>query len=149
MKDIHPGIHGVLIWFTDGLKMNKGNGAEVFGWGRRLSSNFGQHSTVFRAEIFTIMASTLKSINKNYRNRYISTFSDCQATLRVLEASEVNSKWFGNVMIPWKKWAQHNVVELVWVLNIEESTANKMADNLAKEGSFSSFICPTPRLGLY
>jgi hypothetical protein len=52
-----PAVIG-LVWFTDGSKMEDGNGAGVYGHSleRRLSFSLGRDVTVFQAEIYAILA---------------------------------------------------------------------------------------------
>jgi hypothetical protein len=71
--EFHLDRKGGLIWYTDGSKTNKGTGAGVYGYGTRMKLSFslGKYTTVFQAEVYAIMACTLKNLDRNYKNRNI------------------------------------------------------------------------------
>ena len=53
-----PHVVEELVWFTDGSRMKDGTVAGVHGQsvGRRFSISLGRSATVFRAEIYAILA---------------------------------------------------------------------------------------------
>jgi hypothetical protein len=72
-KGFQPDRNGELIWFTDGSKTGKGTGAVVCcqGTRRKLSFSFGQHTTVFQAEVYAIKACINQNVDRGYKNMII------------------------------------------------------------------------------
>jgi hypothetical protein len=86
-KGFEPDKKGVLIWYTDGSKTNKGTGAGVYCHGTRLRHSFslGQYTTVFQAEVYAIKACAGANMDRNYKNRNIYILSDSQAEIKALD----------------------------------------------------------------
>jgi hypothetical protein len=87
-----PEVKG-LVWFTDGSKMREGTGAGVYGQSlrRRLSFSLGRYTTVFQAEIYTILACVYEIQLQNRSEKYVSICSDSQAALKELQAVRTTS----------------------------------------------------------
>ena len=77
-----------LAWYSDGSKMRKGTGAEVYGQsvGRRFSFSIGRYATVFQAEIYAILACAHEVQSQNRTERYDSISSDSLAALKAFKA---------------------------------------------------------------
>jgi len=82
-----PVVKG-LVWFTDGSKMNEGNGSGVFGQpvDRRLSFSLGRYATVSQADICPILACVYEFQSQNRPKKYVSICSDSQSALKALQA---------------------------------------------------------------
>jgi hypothetical protein len=85
--EFQPNRKGGLIWYRDNSKTNKGTRAGVYGYGirQKISFSFGQYTTVFQVELYTIKACTVEDLDWNYRNRNIYILSDIQAAIRELD----------------------------------------------------------------
>jgi hypothetical protein len=98
-----PNRKGRLIWYLDGSKTNKGNGAGVYGYGSRhkLSFSIGKYITVFRAEVSAIKVCAIGNLDRDYRNNYI--LSDSQAAIK-RQSCPCNVNWDSTVGIANGYW---------------------------------------------
>jgi hypothetical protein len=91
-----PGTSSVVkgfVWFTDGPGTTEGIGAGAGGQyvGRSLSISVGEHVTIFKAEVYAILACVYE-IQTNVRpETYVSICTDSQAALRALHAAKTLS----------------------------------------------------------
>jgi hypothetical protein len=94
-----------LIWYTDGSKTNKGTGAGVYcyGTGRKPSIIFGQYTTVFQAEVYTIKGCAFGNLNRIYKNKniYIPTVKQQS---RHLTNTRSLQNWSGTAINPSCNW---------------------------------------------
>jgi hypothetical protein len=100
-----PDRKGVLIWYTDGSKTNKGTGAGVYCYGtwQKLSFGFGQYTTVFQAEVYAIKACAVENPDRNYKNSNIYILSVKQQ-LKHLTNTRSLRNWCGTAINPSHNW---------------------------------------------
>jgi ribonuclease HI len=74
----------------------EGTGAGVCGQSanRRLSMCLGKHATVFRAEVYAILACVHDTETHNRPEKYVSIYSDSQAALKALQAAKKSLVWY-------------------------------------------------------
>ena len=74
-----PAVKG-LVWFTDGSRTAEGTGAAVYGQSvnRRLSIPLGKHATVFKSEVYAILACAQEIEAQDRPEKYVSICSDSQ-----------------------------------------------------------------------
>jgi len=86
-----PAVKG-LTWYTDGSKMREGTRAGVFrqSVGRRFSFSLGKYTTVFQAEIYSILACAHEVQSQNRLERYVSISSNSLVALKALKAAKTS-----------------------------------------------------------
>jgi ribonuclease HI len=141
---------GGLAWYTDRSKTNKGTGAGVYRWGssRGHSFSLGFHTTVFQAEIYAFKACIMENIQKGYTGRNIYILSDSQAAIKTPDSFQINSKVVWDCHQSLVKLAEHNRIQLVWVLGHMGIDGNEIADKFARQRSSHPLIGPEPALGI-
>ena len=77
------------VWYTDGSKTTSGTGRGAFEGKTGLVFILVAFSTVFQAEVLSIMVSICESIVSGYNGRTITIFTDSQAALKALESVTV------------------------------------------------------------
>jgi ribonuclease HI len=112
------------------------------------SFSLGKYTTVFQAEVNAIMACTLETLDRNYKNRNICIPSDSQTAIKALDSYQINSKLVWDCHQFLSQLAEHNRVQIIWVPGHEGIKGNEVADQLAKLGSESPFIEPEPACGI-
>jgi hypothetical protein len=112
------------------------------------SFSLGKYTTVFQAEVYTIMACTLENLDRNYRNRNIYILSDSQAAIKALDSYQINSKLVWDCHQSLIQLVEHNRVQLIWVPGHGGIEGNEVANQLAKLGSECPFIGPEPACGI-
>jgi hypothetical protein len=83
---VFPG--DALLWFTDRSRAGSGIGSGIYGIRpeRSFSFSLGKYATVFQTEIYAILQCACENIRRAYRHKWILTFSDSQAALKVLSS---------------------------------------------------------------
>jgi hypothetical protein len=122
----------------------------MYRWGLRRWQSFslGLHTTVFQAEIYTIKACIMENTEKGYTGRNIYILSDSQAAIKALDSLRINSKLVWDCHQSLVKLAEHNRIQLLWVLGHMGIDGNEIADQLARQGSSHPFTGPEPALGI-
>jgi ribonuclease HI len=148
-RGFNPTGKGGLIWYTDGSKINKGSDTGVYGYGTRQKHSFGlgKYNTVFQAEVYAIKACTAENPDRDYKNRNIYILSDSQAEIKAPDNYQINSKLVWDCHQSLVKLAEHNRVQLIWMLCHEGTEGNKTVDQLAKLGSECPLTGPEPACG--
>jgi ribonuclease HI len=90
----------------------------------------------------------MENIEKGYKSWNIYILSDSQAAIKALNNFQINSKLVWDCHQSLMRLAQHNRVQLIWVLGHMGIDGNEMADRLARQGSSRPFIGPEPALGI-
>ena len=90
----------------------------------------------------------LENTEKGYKGRNIYILSDSQAAIKALNNFQINSKLVWDCDQSLVRLAEHNRVQLIWVLGHMGIDGNEMADQLARQGSSHPFIGPYPALGI-
>jgi len=144
-----PVVKG-LVWFTDGSRTEEGTGAWVFGQSvnRRPSISLGKHTTVFRAEVYAILAWVHKVRTQDRPEKYVSICSDSQAALKALQAARTMSPLVRQCQQALNDISARHVVGLFWVPGHAGVRGNEIADELARGGSAQWFVAPEPVLGV-
>jgi len=122
----------------------------VYRWCWRGGQNFihGIHSTKFQAEICTVKACTMENIENGYTGKNIYILSNSQAAIKTLDSFQINSKLVWDCHQLLVKLAEHDRIQLVWVLGHVAIDGNEIADELAIQGSSHPLIGPEPVLGI-
>jgi ribonuclease HI len=103
---------------------------------------------VFQVEIYAIKACIMENIEKGYRGRNIYILSDSQTAIKALNNFQINSKLVWDCHQSLVRLAEHNTVQLIWVLGHMRIDGNEMANQLARQDSSRPFIGPEPALGM-
>jgi len=143
-----PEVKG-LVWYRDGSKIKEGTGAGVFGQSMRgrLSFSLGRYTTVFKAEIYAILACA-HEIQSQYRSeKPVSICSDSQAALKALQAVRT-SPLVRQCPEALNDISARHVVGLYWAPGHAGVRGNEIADVLARGGSALGFLGPRPVLGV-
>jgi len=76
----------------------------------------GLHPIKFQAEICTVKVCIMENIETCYTGKNIYILSDSQAAIKALDSFQINSKliWDCNQLLV--KLAEHDRIQLVWVL---------------------------------
>jgi len=133
-----------------GTRPIKVTGTGVYRWCWRGGQNFihGIHSTKFQAEICTVKACTMENIENGYTGKNIYILSNSQAAIKTLDSFQINSKLVWDCHQLLVKLAEHDRIQLVWVLGHVAIDGNEIADELAIQGSSHPLIGPEPVLGI-
>jgi hypothetical protein len=75
-------------------------------------------------------------------------YSDSQASLKALNSSCIRSRIVAECIDELNKVADWNSVSLHWIRGHAGTEGNEIADELAREGSATSFIGPEPVIGV-
>nr|XP_018908153.1 PREDICTED: ribonuclease H-like [Bemisia tabaci] len=138
-----------VSYFTDGSKSGDKTGAAAYGNKNcKLKASLGRSTTVNQAELYAIMMAANNAIDKGWRDKRITFFSDSQATLKAVSNFKVNSKLTMEGIQRLTRLANDNHVTLVWVRGHTGVRGNETADRLAKEASEENYIGPEPVFGL-
>jgi hypothetical protein len=89
----------------------------------------------------------MENIEKGYTGRNICILSDSQAAIKALDSYPMNSKLVWDCHQSLVKLAEHNRIQLVWVLGHMGVDRNEIADQLTRQGSSHPLIGPEPALG--
>jgi hypothetical protein len=143
-----PPVVKLLLWFTDGSKM-EGTRAGVHGQsvGRRLSLSLGRYATVFQAEVCAILVCVYEIQFQNRQEKYASICSERQAASKALKAVRTSP------LVQQCKKALNDIstrhaVEMYWVPGQAGLRGNEIADDFARGGSALKFVEPEPALGV-
>jgi ribonuclease HI len=115
----------------------------------RQSFSLGIHTTVFQAKIYAIIkACIMEGTEMDYKGRNMYVLSNNQAAIKVLYNFQINSKlvWDGHNSLV--KLAEHNRVQLIWVLGHMGIDGNETSDQLAREDSYHPFTEHQSALGI-
>ena len=144
-----PAVKG-LVWFTDGSRTAEGTRAEVYGQStdKRLSISLGIHATVFQAKAYAILACVHETETQHQPENYVSTCSDSQAALKVLQAAKTTSPLVRQCQKALNDISTWHTVGLYWVPGHAGVRGNEIADKLARDGFVQRFVGPEPFLGV-
>jgi len=111
--------------------VNEGTGAGVCrqGWRRCHSFILGLPTTIFQADIYAIKACIMENTEKGCTGSNMCILANSQAAFNACEA-------------------EHNRIELVWVLGHVGIDGSETADQLAMQVSAISLTWPEPSLGI-
>jgi hypothetical protein len=72
-----------LIWYTDGLKTDKGTGAGIHGKTPRhnICVSLGQYTTIFQAEIYAIGVCVQENLGRGHPGKHIHILNICNRSL--------------------------------------------------------------------
>ena len=139
---------GIICFYTDGSKMGTATGCGVFGPRIRETIPMGMWPTVFQAEVYAIYTCARICLKRNYRHAKIGIFSDSQAALLAITSTKCESKLVWECIASLRELtAKHNSIMLFWVPGHCGVEGNERADELARQGSSSTFVGPEPFLG--
>ena len=136
------------VWYRGGSKICSGTGGGVFGVKTGLVFSLGAFTTVFQAEVCSIMAAIPESIAKGYSGKTLTIFTDSQVAMKAPESVTVKSKFVLECLECLSELATHSSVQMVLVPGHEGILGNERADELAKKGAGNPFTGPEPILGL-
>jgi ribonuclease HI len=148
--DSNPTKKGLLIWYTDGSKTERGSRAGVYYCGTRIKLSFslGRHTMVYQAEVYAIKACADENMDRSYKNRNIYILSESQAAIKALGKYQITSKLVWECHQSLMQLARQNRVQLVRVPGHEGIAGNETADYLARTGSEHAFTGPEPACGI-
>jgi ribonuclease HI len=115
---------------------------------RKLSFSFGQHTTVFQAEVYAIKACINQNIDRGYKNINIYILSESQSAIKALGKYQITSKLDWDCHQSLIRLARHNRVQLIWVPGHKGIGGNELADQLARLGPEHLFTGPKPACGI-
>jgi ribonuclease HI len=95
----------------------------------------GSFSTVFYAEVMTILRCTELLLTKNITRRRIHICSDSRAAIAALAKATTESSLVWKCMQVLEKLSKSNKVTLMWIPGHQGIPGNEEADRLAKEGA--------------
>jgi ribonuclease HI len=126
-----------FVWFTDGSGRTEGIGAGVGGQyvGRSLSISVGEHVTIFKAEVYAILACVCE-IQTNVRPEtytYVSICTDSQAALRALQAAKTLSPLVRQCQNALNDISTRYTVGLCWVPGHAGVRRNEIAPTSLQE----------------
>jgi len=126
----------IIVWFTDGSRMDSGTGAGVYGIrpNRSFSFSLGKFASVFQTEIYAIIQCAYENIRRAYKNKWILIFSDSQSALKVLSGPKVTPRLVVECQDALLALANHNEVTLMWVPGHQGIFGIEEADKLARQG---------------
>jgi ribonuclease HI len=129
--------HNVDLWFTDGSGIQDCFGAGIYGrsYKYRESIPMGSLSTVFSAEVMTILWCTELLLTKNLTRRRIHICSDSRVAIAALAKTTTESSLVWKCMQVLEKLSKSNKVTLMWIPGHQGIQGNEEADTLAKEGA--------------
>jgi ribonuclease HI len=126
-----------VSFYTDGAKNENSCGAGIYSattGGKSISIR--NEGTTFQCELVAIKeaAQTVEELNLAYES--IKIFTDSQASIKSLNATETRSKtvaecWEGSIVLN-RIW-QNNLVAIEWVPSHSGVTGNEIGDTLAKQ----------------
>lgn len=142
-------LEGVCV-YTDGSKRDGRAGSGIYSSELDLciATPLGEHTTVFQAEVFSIMRSAELLLESNVAQQTINILSDSHAVLSAIKRKCRNSLLLQDCCMALKRLSALNRVHLVWVPAHSGIDGNSRADVLAKSGSRSRFCGPEPMFGL-
>jgi ribonuclease HI len=94
--------------------------------------------------VYAIKACAVENLDRDYRNRHIHILSESQAAIKAPDNLEINPKLVLDLHQSLAKLAEHNRVQLTWVLGHEGIVGNEIADQVARLGSDCPSIGPEP-----
>jgi ribonuclease HI len=115
---------------------------------RRLSFSLRRYKTVFQAEIYAILACFQEIQSQNRQENYVSTCSNSQSTLKVLQVVRTTSPLVYHCQEALNDVSARHVVGLFWVPGHVRIRGNENADALARDGSALRLLRPEPTLGV-
>jgi ribonuclease HI len=136
-------IRGELVWYTDSSRTNESTGAWVYR--AKPCFSLGKYTTVFQREMYAIKAYTVENLDRGCRNRNVCVQCDSQAMIKALDRYQINSKLLWGCCQSLMKLAEHNRVQVIWVLG---HRGNGIADQLARLGYECLLIGPEPACGI-
>jgi len=118
-----PAVMG-LVWYTDGSRLWRGTGSEVYGQssGRRLSICLGKYDAVFQAK------------------KYVSMSCDSQVALMALQVGKTTSPLVQQCQIALNDISTQHSVGLLWVPGHSRVCRNEITNKLAKERTVHQFV---------
>ena len=84
----------------------------------------------------------MENKEKGYTGRNIYILSDVQAAIKVLGSFQINSKLVWDCYRSLVKLAEHNRIQLVWVLGHMGIDGNEITDELTRQGFSHPLIGP-------
>jgi ribonuclease HI len=90
----------------------------------------------------------MENLDKGYISRNIYILSDSRAAIKALDIFQISSKLVWDCHQSLVKLAEHNRLQLVWVLGHMRIDRNEIADQLARQGSSHPLTGPEPALGI-
>jgi hypothetical protein len=82
----------------------------------------------------------MENIEKNYTVRNICSLSDSQATIKVVDSFQINSKLYWNCHQSLLYLAEHKRIQLVWVPGHMGIDRNEITYHLGRQGSLFLYM---------
>jgi ribonuclease HI len=108
----------------------------------------GSYSTVFQSEVYAILACSEQCCNLKLRDKTICICSDSRASLLALSSYTISSSLVSQCWFSLQNLSIANRVKLFWVPGQSYIFGNDKAEELARQGSGSTFCEPEPCLPL-
>jgi ribonuclease HI len=147
---VQPRKQRGLVWYMDGSKTKNDTGTGVYRWSSRRGHSFSLwvDTMVVHAEIYAIKPNKMENTKKGYTNRNNCILSNSQAAIKALDSFQINYKFVWGCHQSLVKLAEHNRIQLVWVLGHMGTDGNKIADQLARQRSSHPLTGPEPAFGI-
>jgi hypothetical protein len=140
---------------TSGLQMGPECGGEGGGAGvyvqsvrRRLSLSLRRYTTVFQAEVFSMLACAHSIKDHGTPEKHVSICSYSLVALRALGAARTASPLVCQCQEALNDISVLHAVGLYWVPGHVEVRGNETANGLTRNGSTSGFVGPELALGV-
>jgi len=115
--------------------------------GRRLSISLRKYATVFRPEVYAILAYVYEIQMKARPEKYVSIFSDSQVALKALQAAKTKYPLLQHCQEALNHSCTRHEVGLYWVPGHAEVQGNENTNKLSRDNSFQKFVGPELSLG--
>jgi len=115
--------------------------------GRRLSISLRKYATVFRPEVYAILAYVYEIQMKARPEKYVSICSDSQVALKALQAAKTKYPLLQHCQEALNHSCTRHEVGLYWVPGHAEVQGNENTNKLSRDNSFQKFVGPELSLG--
>ena len=146
-----PPVEADVSVYTDGSKTSEGTGSGIYSeeLDYKISIPLGVYTTVFQSEVVAICESSREMLRDGVSNKRILICSDSESSIVSLSSVKFSSRVVLQCFEMLETLSRDNEVTLTWVPGHSGVQGNEEADELARNGSSSSFIGPEPAIGRY